>query len=299
MKRLMSFAAALVLVATLCVPALASAYPAGDGAYTVKYSKGVVAGNQYLLLVAAGDDASWSSDDADILYAARQTAGEGGLSFSFTPARSENAVALLYGDFSDGSASPVVAGVLEAPLHFDDVADGDWFSDYVYAAAGMGLIGGMGAKTYAPGESMTWAQAVKLAACMNQLYGDGAVTLQNGTVNWYDTYMDYCLEKGILRSAPADPDAMVTRAEYAVLFAACLPEAALPELNYVAYNAIPDVPITAPCAEAVYALYRAGILKGTDDAYSFSPDTEIRRSEVAAVIVRMMDKESRVTFTLA
>jgi hypothetical protein len=116
----------------------------------VKYSKGVVAGNQYLLLVAAGDDASWSSDDADILYAARQTAGEGGLSFSFTPARSENAVALLYGDFSDGSASPVVAGVLEAPLHFDDVADGDWFSDYVYAAAGMGLIGGMGAKTYAP-----------------------------------------------------------------------------------------------------------------------------------------------------
>jgi hypothetical protein len=135
MKRLISLATALVLLAALCIPVRASAYSVGDGAYTVKYSKGVVAGGRYLLLVAAGDETSWSTEDGDILYASRQTAEEDGLSFTFTPSQSEDAVALLYGDFSDGSASPVVAGVLTAPLYFSDVAAGAWYSDYVYAAA--------------------------------------------------------------------------------------------------------------------------------------------------------------------
>ena len=58
---------------------------------------------------------------------------------------------------------------------------------------------------------------------------------------------------------------------------------------------IPDVPMDAENAGEIYSLYRAGIVIGNDAAGSFAPDTEIRRSEVAAIAVRMVDPEKRLT----
>ena len=41
-------------------------------------------------------------------------------------------------------------------------------------------------------------------------------------------------------------------------------------------------------------LYRAGIMKGSDRYGTFRPDAAIKRSEVAAVAVRMILSEERV-----
>ena len=48
----------------------------------------------------------------------------------------------------------------------------------------------------------------------------------------------------------------------------------------------------------VYAFYRAGILDGALADGSFLPESGIKRSEVAAIIVRMFDSAERKSFSL-
>ena len=47
-------------------------------------------------------------------------------------------------------------------------------------------------------------------------------------------------------------------------------------------------------SDAIYAFYRAGILNGTDAQGTFNRTGTIKRSEVAAIIIRMMDPSFRV-----
>lgn len=51
-------------------------------------------------------------------------------------------------------------------------------------------------------------------------------------------------------------------------------------------------------SEEIYAFYRAGILDGSLADGSFLPDSGIKRSEVAAIIVRMFDTSERRSVTL-
>ena len=46
-------------------------------------------------------------------------------------------------------------------------------------------------------------------------------------------------------------------------------------------------------------MYRAGILTGVDALHNCKPDDNIKRSEVAAIISRMMDEGNRVTFDMS
>ena len=47
-------------------------------------------------------------------------------------------------------------------------------------------------------------------------------------------------------------------------------------------------------SEAIYSFYRAGILNGTDAKGTFNRTGTIKRSEVAAIVIRMMDPGYRV-----
>ena len=53
-----------------------------------------------------------------------------------------------------------------------------------------------------------------------------------------------------------------------------------------------------PGAAAVYKLYRAGILQGNDTAHTCNPGANIRRSEVAAILTRMMNPDVRISFSM-
>ena len=46
--------------------------------------------------------------------------------------------------------------------------------------------------------------------------------------------------------------------------------------------------------KAVYLFYRAGILSGVDAKGTFNANDNIKRSEVAAILIRMMDPSVRV-----
>ncbi len=53
---------------------------------------------------------------------------------------------------------------------------------------------------------------------------------------------------------------------FASVLAAALPSEALTAINTIADGAIPDVSYSAYYADAVYLLYRAGVLTGSDTA---------------------------------
>ena len=82
------------------------------------------------------------------------------------------------------------------------------------------------------------------------------------------------------------------------IFANALPESALGQINYIPDGIIPDVPMTHSQAEAIYKLYRAGIVQGTGKTHLCNPGAGIKRSEVAAILSRMMDSSQRIWFSM-
>ena len=183
---------------------------------------------------------------------------------------------------------------------FVDVKTTDWFYDEVKGAYQNGLIDGVTGTEYRPSETLTVAQAIKLAAALHQLDNDGKVTLKNGTTNWYTTYVDYAVNNGIIESkyqsyTKAQMSASITRKEFVHIFHGAMDN--YTKINSVADNAIPDVSLSAQYASEIYEFYRAGILTGSNGGY-FKPNDAIKRSEVAAILVRMYDTSVRESITL-
>ena len=179
-------------------------------------------------------------------------------------------------------------------LPFTDVSEADWFYNNVRIAYESGLINGTSPTTFSPNSNLTYAEAVKLAACMHQLRVSGAVTLTNGDP-WYSSYADYARDNGIIFK-DYDWERPATRADHMVIFANALPGSDFAVINVLEDGAIPDVPATHPAAAEIYMLYRAGIVQGVDEARNCKPETSIRRSEVAAILTRMMYSSERIPF---
>ncbi|MBR2742779.1 MAG: S-layer homology domain-containing protein [Clostridia bacterium] len=190
----------------------------------------------------------------------------------------------------------LLPAAMAAGLPFTDVPDGAWYASDVENAYLLGLINGKAPDKFAPDDNMTYAEAVKLAACMHQNAADGSITLKNGNP-WYKTYVDYAKDNYII-SKDYDWNAPATRAGYLEIFANALPFSMLSERNYVPEGGIPDVPISHPQAYEIYMMYRAGIVQGVDANFNCSPDSNIKRSEVAAILSRMTDPNMRKDFTV-
>ena len=202
----------------------------------------------------------------------------------------------------------MVAGLLStavsaAPITFKDVKSGAWYYNDVQNAVDTGLINGYPDNTFKPDKNMTYAEAIKLAAVMYKLATTGSSEFSKSSP-WYKPYADYAKEVGVI-SKDYDWDKPATRAGYMEIFAKAIPDhvsnsgmKALTEINSIADNSIPDVSMSHPQAAAIYKLYRAGILQGNDSQHSCKPDSNIRRSEVAAILTRMMNAGDRLSFSL-
>ena len=187
----------------------------------------------------------------------------------------------------------------EYKFPFTDVPDNAWFRGDVEIAHKNGLINGKTETLYCPDDLMTYAEAIKLAATMNQLYYDGKVTLKSGDTQWYSTYMAYALEKGIIaEDMSLQADKSITRRDFVKIFRASMPSSEFPVINEVSDGKIPDVAMNADGAAQIYDFYRAGILVGSDTLGTFNPDSNIVRSEVAAILTRIFDNTARKTITL-
>ncbi len=202
-----------------------------------------------------------------------------------------------------GSARLVVwgsANVTKRTIVFSDVPEGSWYYSYVYSAVDVGFIDGVTETTFEPDSGFTVAQAIKIAACLHQLYHEGSVTLQNGET-WYESYVSYAVENGICgveygAMGWSEMNSPIDRRDFAVIFYNAMPAYEYGAINSV--GSIPDVPADSAGASEIYALYRAGVLDGALDDGSYLPNSGIRRSEAAAIVARMLDKSLRVEFTL-
>lgn len=186
------------------------------------------------------------------------------------------------------------------PVHtyqgqFTDV--GGWYADYVADGFSLGLLAGTSDTTFSPNSSVTVGEAVKLAACLHSIYETGAAEFTQGDP-WWRVYADYCLEKGLIASDFNDYSNAVSRGQFAVLLAAALPDEALTVMNDLSDGAIPDVRLADDCGPAVYKLYRAGVLTGSDKSGTFRPGTNLRRSEMAAIASRMVHVTARKSVNL-
>lgn len=182
---------------------------------------------------------------------------------------------------------------------FTDVPRGAWYAEYVTDAYEYGFIDGRSARLFVPQGSLTIAEAIKLACTLHMGYfeNDGVPAAAQGE-KWYTPYVGYALESGIISSEYKNYDAPATRSDFAVILAAALPEEALAVRNRIDDGAVPDVAMTYSYAAAVYGLYRAGVLTGSDAAGTFRPNSTITRAEVAAIIMRMADEGSRLDLAL-
>ena len=91
-------------------------------------------------------------------------------------------------------------------------------------------------------------------------------------------------------------NAPVTRGEFVHIFHGA--EEAYKAINTVADNAIPDVKTTDKFAAEIYEFYRAGILTGSDEKGTFHSASTIKRSEAAAILLRMFETSTRKSITL-
>lgn len=183
---------------------------------------------------------------------------------------------------------------------FTDVAANQWFTNSVAEAFGLGLMKGNSADTFNPYGDVTLAEAITMACRIHSIYTNGTESFVQTGSKWYQVYLDYAYQNGIISRAyyNADVERKATRAQFAEIFAKALPDKALRPMNTIADNAIPDVSMSETYAPYVYKLYRAGILTGGDSMGTFSPGTFITRAEAAAIVSRMAESNNRKSFSL-
>ena len=186
---------------------------------------------------------------------------------------------------------------------FSDIKESDWYFSNVKEAWENKLIDGVTSTEFRPNETLTVAQAIKLASAYHQRYNTSEVSLTNGAGNWYSSYVDYAVENSIIDSkyasyGTAQMNKAIDRSEFVAIFANAMDAEELVGYNTVADDAIPGVKMTDTHAKAIYQFYRAGILTGSDAKGTFNPKSNIKRSEVAAILSRMFDSNVRQSITL-
>ncbi len=185
------------------------------------------------------------------------------------------------------------------PGQFSDVPEGSALEDSVRTAWEYGLMKGQSETSFGPAEPLSRTAALIIACRVNSLYETGQDTIEAdypGKTR-LEQYRAYAAEHGIYCALPVWGGA-VTRAEYTQMLSSALPDLALPEINEIEDDAIPDVACADPYGSAVYRLYRAGVLTGRDEYGTFDPDAAITRQAACAIAARMADSSLRRTLTL-
>lgn len=175
---------------------------------------------------------------------------------------------------------------------FSDVQEKDWFSANVRTACMLSLMEGVGGGRFAPGNSVTLAQAVTMAARIHKIYHTGKDSFPRyDGGNWYDPYVDYAREQGIIYenytyNRPA------TREEFCHILAAALPREELTALSQKADFADQGDIVYQ---DDVALLRAAGVIDGVKEngRMYFKPWNTITRAQAAAIVTRMVKPNLR------
>ena len=184
---------------------------------------------------------------------------------------------------------------------FSDVSPRDWFAVWVNIAYNVGLTSGVGGNRYAPHQTLTVAEVLKLAATVESRYKNDSFHTSSSTgPYWYSGAVSYCTASGIIQSgtfSQQDYLRPATRREIAQIFAATSQARYIRNINDLnrVKASVPDVSPSMEGAEAIYSLYAKGILSGVDSKLTFNPQGTVTRAEAAAIVSRLVRAEQRLT----
>lgn len=165
---------------------------------------------------------------------------------------------------------------------FSDVSPESWYYPYVIEGCETGLVSGCGDGRFCPGDSLSCAEGTALVSRLLSEYWDDRYDFGSGE-DWYSGYYTYLSLWG-MSAGSSDPDAAMTRGEFAELIYRAIPKE---ELTALRSGSLSD-----SGSAAVTALYRAGIVEGCGGKFSVS--SPITRAEAAAILARVVNKALRV-----
>lgn len=175
---------------------------------------------------------------------------------------------------------------------FTDVPASEWFASSVKDAYELGIMNGDSATTFNPGGTLTVAEGVTIASRIHATLNGKTIAPADG--EWYQMYVDYAVNSEFMAEDMFDNyDRNITRAEIAVLLADSCDK--LPIINDIDF--VPDVKSGENYSAKVLKLYKAGILTGNDAYGTFAPNSNLLRSEISAMSVRIADSTKRVKKT--
>ena len=187
--------------------------------------------------------------------------------------------------------------------NFSDVSETAWYHDAVTALYEYGLTEGAGSGSYAPDAPVTLAEVVTFAARLHALDTGETIPAPADAQTWYQPYVDALKAAGLLDGAfDGHYGDTATRAQMAGILAAALPAERYDARNadcvaegYAMHLYITDVDDYTPYQPQILQLYKWGVVGGVDATGSFRPNDALRRSEIAALVVRMIDPAARLT----
>lgn len=180
--------------------------------------------------------------------------------------------------------------VIASANSFVDI-QGHWAEYYIEKCFDSGILKGTSANTFSPDDNMSLAEGITIAV---RLSGRANNLSQNGS-NWYDSAVSEALRLGIIKDGQFDSYTRnATRAELAGIFSLAMPDSSYKAISIV--DELPDVDANTPYSDAIFKLYRAGILTGSDGAGTFYPWNNITRAEVSAIVCRLLDESYRREF---
>lgn len=178
---------------------------------------------------------------------------------------------------------------------FADVKTSSWFYSGVKSAYDMKIMEGMGGGRFAPNETVPWSQAVTIAARVRAAYLGEEILAAEGV--WYQRYVNYAAERGILPSNHPAGGAWNTtpidRQSIAYLFQAVVDREDCPPNSNLT---IPDLAAVSDDKQAaVQSLYAAGIFTGKGGG-NFDPTGLTTRAELATILTRLLRPAYRVAY---
>ena len=179
-------------------------------------------------------------------------------------------------------------------LPFEDVLENAWYYPYVSTAYEFGFLNGKSETLFDPNANMTLAEAAKIAACISLYFSDEGYSFEGGNGKWYEPYVEYCYNSKIIdEHVHFEWEKAATRSEMAYLFSRADKGEYEPNPD-VPLTDIPDVDEKTSFAENILYLYRRGIATGSDEYYTFYPNANVKRSEAATFISRIICYDMRV-----
>ena len=174
-----------------------------------------------------------------------------------------------------------------AQADFTDVPTSHWAYSYIDKMAKGGLIKGYGNNKFGPNDTFTVAQMATIICNAKGVEPDG----KNGY--WAYGALDYCKNK--LKCLPdlgeltaKNYDVPCTReVAFWMLMNGLGPKDGAKKDTSINSASIPDYSkIDKAYQSAVLEAYQYGLSNGTDDAMTFEPKLQLKRSEAAAMFVR-------------